>query len=78
MDFQQRTKFQYFFISTHQEADIYDECRFLTDEQRGSGYKIQSGKQTGAGGFLMGCGWKDGAVVHGGTSSLMFPGPEFS
>ncbi len=46
MDLQQRTKFQYFFISTHQQADIYDEYGFLTDEAgkglgfwRGSGYK---------------------------------------
>ena len=62
MEFQQRTKFQYFFLSAHQQADIYDEGRFLMDEQRGSGYgaarviKIQAGKQTGAGGILMGCG----------------------
>ena len=32
MDFQQRTKFKYFFISTRQRVDIYDECRFLMDE----------------------------------------------
>jgi hypothetical protein len=29
MGFQQRTKFQNIFFSAYQQADNYDECRFL-------------------------------------------------